>query len=484
MSLVTGYSSNSDDSGDENSKSSTNTYLISGRSALLDKQASAPFEKTITGNIQRIKIDPTSFKSRKRLFERTNTSNKEFKNKSKTIKKMRKTEGDPYDYSSYLGPWAGYDDDDSSSSEDRESAYEDLNQFNVPKEDDTMKHMKIIETETTELFANRRTPILDPPSQSKIDFSAIPGKQECYVPKKRLYTYHAHENGVQLLQFLPRTGHLILSCGNDNNIKIWEVYGKHQLLRGYYGHSKPVTCVKFNTDGSRFISCSYDKYVKVWDTESGKCINKLKLRSYPTVAMFNPKKENEFLVGETKFNIEHYDINSNDVVQTYEGHYGAINDMKFINNGTNLVTSSADKTIKIWNLGVNMPIKEIKGVKQQSMPSLQVHPSGKYFCAQSMDNTIVSFSTKKKDKFRRLRKKTFAGHHSAGYSIGIQFTPDGRDLVSGDAYGFTYFWDWKTTKLIKKIKVDDKAITSVDTHPLESSMVAMAGSTGKIYLYD
>lgn len=483
MSLVSGYSSGSDEESDRNKRPS-DANLDFEQSKLLDKPASMPVEKTVTGDMQHIKIDATSFKRRKRFFEESRISNAEFKNDSKTIKKTRKGSGDPYNYASYLGPWAGYDNDDSSSSEEIEDSKENLKNFSVPKEDDAKDYRKAAETETTELFEKKQVPILHPPSQSKIDFNGTPGEQKCYVPRKVIFTYHAHENGVQMLQFLPKTGHLILSSGNDNNIKIWEVYGRHKLLRGYYGHTKPVNYINFSQDGTKFISCSYDKYVKIWDTEKGTCINKLKLRSYPTVAKFNPKKNNEFLIGNAKANIEHYDLNSNDIVQSYESHRGAINDMIFINDGTNLVTSSADKTIKIWNLGVNMPIKEIKGTKQQSMPSLQMHPSGKYFCAQSMDNTIVTFTTKKNDKFKRIRKKTFTGHHSAGYAIDIQFTPDGRSLASGDAFGFTYFWDWKTTKLIKKIKTDDQPITKIDTHPLESSMMAMAGSTGKIFLYD
>ena len=41
------------------------------------------------------------------------------------------------------------------------------------------------------------------------------------------------------------------------------------------GHSDRVTSVEFSPDGKRFVSGSDDKFVKVWDTETGAVVSSL-----------------------------------------------------------------------------------------------------------------------------------------------------------------------------------------------------------------
>jgi WD40 repeat protein len=42
------------------------------------------------------------------------------------------------------------------------------------------------------------------------------------------------------------------------------------------GHSKPVTCLAFSPDGSRLVSGSWEKVLKLWDASTGKCVGTLK----------------------------------------------------------------------------------------------------------------------------------------------------------------------------------------------------------------
>lgn len=55
-------------------------------------------------------------------------------------------------------------------------------------------------------------------------------------------------------------------------VKLWEVYGRRNVVRTYAGHKMSVKDVAFNNDGTEFLSASFDRYIKLWDTETGEVL--------------------------------------------------------------------------------------------------------------------------------------------------------------------------------------------------------------------
>jgi len=117
-----------------------------------------------------------------------------------------------------------------------------------------------------------------------------------------------------------------------------------------------------------------------------------------------------------------------------------------------------------------------------SMPSIALHPSGAWFLCQSLDNQIIVYNTR--DRFKLNKKKRFIGHMVAGYACQVNASPDGKYVISGDAEGNVWFWDWKSCKIYKKIKAHDGVCIGVEWHPIESSKVATCGWDGRINYWD
>lgn len=47
------------------------------------------------------------------------------------------------------------------------------------------------------------------------------------------------------------------------------MYGKKGVVRTYLGHKMSVKDIAFNNDGTEFLSASFDRFIKLWDTETG-----------------------------------------------------------------------------------------------------------------------------------------------------------------------------------------------------------------------
>lgn len=134
-------------------------------------------------------------------------------------------------------------------------------------------------------------------------------------------------------------------------------------------------------------------------------------------------------------------------MQEYDQHLAAVNSLTFIDNNRRFVSTSDDKSIRVWDWDIPVVIKYIADPAMHAVPSATIHPSGKWWLGQSLDNQIVVYGAG--EKFRINAKKAFRGHSVAGYSCQIGASPDGRFIMSGDASGKLFFWDWKTTKVLK-----------------------------------
>ncbi|KAJ2000209.1 hypothetical protein H4R26_004729 [Coemansia thaxteri] len=86
-----------------------------------------------------------------------------------------------------------------------------------------------------------------------------------------LRTFAGHTRGLACVQF---DGKTIVSGSSDQLIKVWEA-DSGQCIQTLRGHKDLVRTLHF-TGGRRAVSGSYDQTIKVWDIVSGECTLDLK----------------------------------------------------------------------------------------------------------------------------------------------------------------------------------------------------------------
>jgi pre-mRNA-processing factor 17 len=316
--------------------------------------------------------------------------------KRKELKRKRNPKGDLEAVdgdNAYVGPWAswageepvavvpegeeGAGDEEESESESEVTV---VNKKTRPKRGAPGQETSVFHGKSTTDYQGRT--YISPPLGEAPHLQSEPGSQESFIPKVCIHTWTGHTGGVSVIRLFPETGHLLLSGSMDTKIKLWDVYTHGNCLRTFHGHGKAVKDVTFSNDGRKFLSCGYDRYMKLWDTETGQCLQRFNNGRIPYVVRFHPDedKQNIFLAGMSDKKIIQYDINSGEITQEYDQHLGPVNTITFVDENRRFVTTSDDKTIRAWDFDIPVVIKYIAEPHMHSMPAVTLHPSKKILC--------------------------------------------------------------------------------------------------------
>ena len=116
-----------------------------------------------------------------------------------------------------------------------------------------------------------------------------------------------HTCNVESVAFSP-DGTRIVSGSDDKTVRVWDAEMGVQIGSPLQGHAHHVKSVAFSPDGTRIVSGSCDKTVRVWDAEMG-------------VQIGSP----------------------------LQGHTHWVTSVAFSPDGTRIVSGSCDKTVRVWD---------------------------------------------------------------------------------------------------------------------------------------
>ena len=192
--------------------------------------------------------------------------------------------------------------------------------------------------------------------------------------------------------------------------------------------------------------------IQVIEPNTRKTIKNLKGHSAPVTDLSFVTNKPSLLSSSWDKTIKLWDINTFGLIKTFSGHGSCVTSMATCNDGNVFASGSWDNSIKIWNVEAGTCQKTID--TKNPVMDIAFSSDGKFIYSISKGNTIDVWNVRDGKSATTLN-----GHENIVKTI--ECSDDGNFLISGDFNGVIKIWDIRTSKLIKSFQAHECAITSI-----------------------
>jgi WD40 repeat protein len=187
----------------------------------------------------------------------------------------------------------------------------------------------------------------------------------------------------------------------NGELKIWDLSNRKLIRTIEKAHTDTVMGVEFSYDSKKIASASADKFVKVFETSTGKYI------------------------------------------RSFEGHTNYVLDVSWKADSLTLASAGADNVIKVWNSETGEQRRTIKGFSKQ-VASVQFIGVGDDFVSCSGDHLV---RLHKMSNGKMLLNYTGATE----FAHAVAASKNGEVVASGGQDGIVRIWRGKNTKPVKTL---------------------------------
>jgi WD40 repeat protein len=294
-----------------------------------------------------------------------------------------------------------------------------------------------------------------------------------------ILTFTGHSGFVNACAF-SSDGTRILSASDDKTLKLWDVETGTEI-HTFSGHTESVNGCAFSPDGTKILSSSADKTLKLWDTETGTAI---RMFSGHTTSMlvessvFSPDGTKILSASGIK-TLKLWDTETGTEIRTFTGHPYIVLSYAFSPDGTKILSASNNGKLKLWDTETGTEIRTFFG-----------HDGMVRSCAISPDGTKIlsagDYTLKLCDAETGTMIRMFSGH--TGWVTGCAFSPDGTKILSASQDKTLKLWDTETGTAIRMFSGIQKrergsTVQSCEFSPDEANILS-ASTNGNLKFWD
>jgi eukaryotic-like serine/threonine-protein kinase len=284
-----------------------------------------------------------------------------------------------------------------------------------------------------------------------------------------LHRLEAHHRRVLSICFSPDS-QVLLTGGGDALVRAWQVDTGAEL-RDFSGHIGEIMHLAFAPNGESFVSVG-DHTARVWSLSTGELLHTMTVTGASfTHALFTPDGNRLVTADASSTNsVRLWDLATQQTIRSF----GSLVDRLGLVAGGQLVTASSDLAVKIWDIETGQIVRPLAGATQPII-GLLASTNDSTVIAGCLNGQVITWDastgdvpfnfvgeklvhiaavtgtnqvlTAHADKLVRVKERQIGSNlrhfpgHTTSTTLGVGFSPNRQDIVSGGVEVFTRVWN-------------------------------------------
>ncbi|ANQ48243.2 hypothetical protein MY04_0861 [Flammeovirga sp. MY04] len=259
------------------------------------------------------------------------------------------------------------------------------------------------------------------------------------------------------------------------------------------GHSQIIRKVVFSSNNQKIYSVSEDRTMRVWDVPSSSISHTFWGNMSQGVdggygaLTLSPDNKLIAVAGELKdHEISIINLTTGEQIASLLGHESSVSDLQFSSDGEYLVSAGADNTVRVWYIPFlenevfeEEPYEELSIEEHTDLVyNIDLSEDGSRLVTSSFDGTVRMYSMSVGMKSAALMKVWETSDRFTNVEISV----DNKFVVAGDDHGRVYVWNTNGTE-VASLTDTEGFITSLDFSD-NDELLLVTDSKGNIVLYD
>lgn len=288
------------------------------------------------------------------------------------------------------------------------------------------------------------------------------------VATGRVLSMTERHNAIITAVALSPDGRQYATASDDRSARIWNTT-TGELVGERLSHPAPVRSVSFSPDGRHLFTSGDDAVTRIWSVDGGQLVMMLDNPSGALTSVTPHSPGISEMISAVAPEVE------NSVVKLLYGHKDWVRTTAFSPDGREIVTASADGTVRLWNAETGQSLKELQGHKGE-VRSAQFSSDGQRIVTCGHDMTVRIWDHTKATELRVLR-----GHQ--GWIRWAAFSPDGSRVVSASKDKTARVWDVSTGEPLLTLRGHKNYLRTAAYSP-DGTRIATGADDARIIIWD